>query len=154
LPFCQITLTARKYSCLHYDENLLTLGDHLKKRRYSLRQHQRHVAKLLGVSPETVYNWEHNRSAPSLHHIPKVIEFLGYDPYTIKEGLGESIIQARRALGMTQKELARRLGVDPGTLGKWERGERKPNRGMEEKIKKFFGFLNRTSDWSINNLLY
>ena len=58
------------------------------------------------------------------------------------EGLGERIIQARRALGMTQKELARRLGVDPSIVGYWERGERRPTGEMEEKIESLLGSLN------------
>jgi transcriptional regulator with XRE-family HTH domain len=140
-----VKLTARKRSYLPYEENLLTLGDLLKKRRFELRLQQKDVANLLGTSETTVYNWEKNRSAPSLYQISKVIEFLGYDPYTIKEGLGERIIRARQALGMTQKELARRLGVDPTTLGQWERGERKPTKGLEEKIDSLLGSLNPPS---------
>ena len=97
---------------------------------------------MLGVSAATVYNWENNRSSPSLLQIPKVIKFLGYDPYTSNETFGERIIRARRALGMTQKDLARRLGVDPMTLGYWERGERRPSGEMGKKINGFLGGLN------------
>lgn len=46
---------------------------------------------------------------------------------------------------MTQKELARRLGVDPGTLGYWEKGERRPTKGLEEKIDNFLVSLNTPS---------
>ena len=140
MPFCHVTLTARKRSSFPYDENLLTPGDHLKKKRFSLRQHQKHVANLLKVSEQTVCNWEKNRTSPSLYQIPKVIKFLGYDPYTTNETLGGKIIQARRALGMTQEELARRLGIDPTTLGYWERGEKRPSGEMGEKLEKFYGF--------------
>lgn len=143
LPFCHITLTARKHSYLPYDEKLLTPGEHLKKRRFALGQHQKHVANLLKVSEQTVGNWEKNRSTPSLYQIPKVIEFLGYDPYTTTiDSFGERISRLRRALGMTQKELARRLGIDPGTLGYWERGERRPPRGLKEKINDLILSLN------------
>jgi transcriptional regulator with XRE-family HTH domain len=68
-----------------------------------------------------------------------VIRFLGYDPYTTKEGLGGKIIRARRALGMTQKELAGRLGVDPSALGYWERGGRRPTRELEDRVSIFLG---------------
>jgi transcriptional regulator with XRE-family HTH domain len=41
--------------------------------------------------------------------------------------IGEtSGVRHRTTLGMTQKEDARRLGVDQGTLAKWERGKREP----------------------------
>jgi transcriptional regulator with XRE-family HTH domain len=142
LPFCHLKLTAEKPSYFPKIDNPVNLGDHLKNRRFELGfLQQKDVAKMLGVSPETVYNWEHNRSAPSLYQIPKVIQFLGYDPYTIKETLGGRIKRARQVLGMTQKELARKLGVDPGTLGKWERGERKPSNEMEEKATQLLNFF-------------
>ena len=95
---------------------------------------------MLGVSPETVYNWEHHLSTPALPQIPKVIKFLGYDPYPKKEGLGGRITKARQTLGMTQVELARRLGVDPGTLGKWERGEKKPTKEDTKKMSEILNY--------------
>jgi transcriptional regulator with XRE-family HTH domain len=131
LPFCHAWLTARRRSLFPYDKNLLTLGDDLIKKRYSLRQHQKHVANLLKFIEATVYNWEKNHTTPSIYHIPRVIEFLGYNPYTTNETFGGRIIQARRALGMLQKELSGKLGVDPTTLEYWERG-----RGSLPKIWK------------------
>jgi transcriptional regulator with XRE-family HTH domain len=38
---------------------------------------------------------------------------------------------------LTQKELAKRLGVDPGTLARWERGEREPTGRFAESVKQF-----------------
>jgi transcriptional regulator with XRE-family HTH domain len=141
LPFCHLKLTAEKRSSFPKIENPVTLGDHLRKRRFAFGfLQQKDVAKLLGVSPETVYNWEHGLSTPSLYHIPKVIQFLGYDPYIIKEDIGGRIKKARQSIGMTQKELAWKLGVDPGTLGKWERGEKRPLKEMEKRIKRFLRF--------------
>jgi ribosome-binding protein aMBF1 (putative translation factor) len=37
-----------------------------------------------------------------------------------------SLVCGRTALGLSQKETAHRLGVDPSTLPRWERGEREP----------------------------
>jgi DNA-binding XRE family transcriptional regulator len=46
--------------------------------------------------------------------MPRIIEFLGYVPYDAQaKTLGEQIIAYRKLLGLTQKELARRLGVGP-----------------------------------------
>jgi DNA-binding transcriptional regulator YiaG len=61
-----------------------------------------------------------------LHLIPRVVEFLGYDPLADSDGdasLGERIVWSRRARGIRQKDLARQLGVDPGTLAHWEYGK-------------------------------
>ena len=41
----------------------------------------------------------------------------------IRTGLGRSI---RERAGLSQSELARSLGVDSGTVSKWEAGERSP----------------------------
>lgn len=143
LPFCHVTLTCRKQSSFQNPEELITLGDHLKKRRFELKLQQKDVANLIRVSKATVYNWEKNRSTPSLYYIPRVIEFLGYDPYDASsKTLGERIVRARRTLGMTQKELARKLGIDPSTLGHWERGKRKATKGLEKRLDAFFVILN------------
>ena len=76
----------------------------------------------------TIYTWESNRSSPALRFVPRIIKFLGYVLYdTQAESLGQEIVAARRRLGISQRELARRLGVDPGTLGRWETGKGRPS---------------------------
>ncbi len=61
----------------------------------------------LNVSDVTIYLWEKNKAQPSLAQIPKIIEFLGGDPFTKKpEKLGERIREYRRVYGLSQKELA------------------------------------------------
>jgi transcriptional regulator with XRE-family HTH domain len=37
---------------------------------------------------------------------------------------GRELKKRRALLGLTQKELAERLGVSPNTVARWERGER------------------------------
>ena len=38
------------------------------------------LAQQLNVRVETVANWEHSRSIPDIRRLPRIIEFLGYDP--------------------------------------------------------------------------
>jgi transcriptional regulator with XRE-family HTH domain len=38
---------------------------------------------------------------------------------------------------MTQGEAAKRLGIDPGTLARWERGEREPAGVLLERVERF-----------------
>jgi transcriptional regulator with XRE-family HTH domain len=45
----------------------------------------------------------------------------------------DAIRDARRALGLTQVELARALGVAPNTVARWERGEVRP--GSEPMVR-------------------
>jgi transcriptional regulator with XRE-family HTH domain len=44
-------------------------------------------------------------------------------------------------LGITQKELAKRLKIDPSTLGQWEKGKGKPSKKISEKLVGFFASL-------------
>ena len=58
---------------------------------------------------------------------PKIIAFLGDVPYDTQAGtLGKRIVACRRTIGLTQKELAWRLGVDPTALGGWKKGRGQP----------------------------
>lgn len=48
--------------------------------------------------------------------------------------------ELRRQHGnMTQRELAKELGVSPAAVALWETGERVPRLAMVRKIAKFFG---------------
>lgn len=45
----------------------------------------------------------------------------------------------KRHGGMSQRELAKRLGVTPGAVALWETGDRVPRLSMVRKIAKLFG---------------
>jgi site-specific DNA recombinase len=107
-------------------EQLITLGDHLLRRRLVLKLLQRQVAEQIGVNKASIGNWESNQSEPSVEYMPAIIRFLGYNPLPPKEDWAPRLVQCRTILGLTQKESAHRMGVDPSTLAKWERGERVP----------------------------
>jgi len=107
-------------------EELNTLGDHLLRRRLTLKLLQRQVADQLGVDKASVYNWETNRTKPGLEYMPAIIAFLGYNPLPPPEAWADRLVQCRIVLGLTQKDSAKRIGVDPSTLARWERGEREP----------------------------
>jgi transcriptional regulator with XRE-family HTH domain len=83
---------------------------------------QKYVALAIGVDTCTITNWEKGRSEPELRFIPRIINFLGYQPdATNPVTLGESIKRYRYLKGISQKELARQMGVDPSTLNRLER---------------------------------
>jgi len=86
----------------------------------------------------TICNWEINRTSPQLYLIPRIIAFLDYNPYDTQSGsLGKRIVAYRRVMGITQKELARRLGVDPSTLARWETGRGQPSKKLRERLEDF-----------------
>jgi transcriptional regulator with XRE-family HTH domain len=136
LPFCKMSLKAQKPLHPAYPETLKTLGDHLRKKRLDLRLSQKEVAQRLEAVESSVLNWEKNRTQPSLPFLPKIIEFLGYVPYdTTEKTVGERILAYRRYLGLSQEKLARSLGIDPSTLGRWERDKRRPLKRLLERLK-------------------
>jgi transcriptional regulator with XRE-family HTH domain len=138
LPFCHITLHGQKPLPKAYPRELRTLGDHLRKRRLDLGLLQRGVALILGVEEATIWNWEKNYSSPKLHYIPRIIKFLGYVPIKVEsKTLGERIVNYRRLSGITQKGLAKSLGVDPSTLGRWERDKGRPLKRHMAKLTTF-----------------
>jgi len=109
------------------------LGDHLRKKRLDLKLLQRE-------EEATVWNWENNYSSPKLHYIPRIIKFLGYAPFKIEaKTLGDRIVNYRRLSGITQKELAKSLGIDPSTLGCWERNDSRPLKRHLEGLTAFLG---------------
>ena len=140
MPFGDVTLKAMKPVALPYPDYLETIGDHIKTRRFDLGLFQKDIAAQLGVNVNTVNNWEKNHSSPQLYLLPRIIEFKGYDPLDDDSeslSLGEQVVRARRRLGITRKDLARRLRVDPSTLAHWENGRRLPmpeNRAKLEKL--------------------
>ena len=130
LPFCHLTLQAKKpVRREKYPDFIRTWGDYIKVRRLDLKLTKRQLSLKFHVDDTTVYLWEKNRVKPSLAQIPKIIEFLGYDPFEKEtENLGAKIQDYRRVHGLSQKKLAEQLGVDQTTLAGWERGEHKPSK--------------------------
>jgi transcriptional regulator with XRE-family HTH domain len=118
-------------------EKLETVGDHLLRRRVILKLLQKQVAEQLGVDKMTISNWENGRSEPGPAHMPAVIRFLGYNPLPTPKGWPDRLVQTRTAMGLTQREAARRIGVDAGTLARWERGEREPAGAFAKLASRF-----------------
>jgi transcriptional regulator with XRE-family HTH domain len=137
LPFCNLKLKSPKPIDRAYPTELRTIGDHVRKRRLDLGQLQRDVALRIGVDKTTVFNWESGTASPNLRAIPGVVRFLGYDPTETGSALGERLRAARRRLGISHADLARRLGVDPTTVLDWEIGRHRPSRRYRQSIDEF-----------------
>jgi len=85
LPFCQIMLKAQKppkdwYGKAFYRQQMSTIGATIRQKRLKSGISQAALAKRLNAGVETVANWEHSRTIPAVCRLPKLIEFLGYDP--------------------------------------------------------------------------
>jgi len=151
LHFCDVTLSAKKPLTEAYPKTVQTIGDHLRKKRLDLKVFQRDVAKRLGVTTSTITNWEKNRGGPALRLIPKIITFLGSDPFPqAVSSLRGKILQYRWTQGLTIKKLAGILGIDPTTLARWERGEVEPRGKLKERVNSFLKILTGQAKLVVN----
>jgi DNA-binding XRE family transcriptional regulator len=61
-----LTLSAKRPPNSAYPKTLVTLGDHLRKRRLDVGLFQKDVAVAIGVDTMTICNWEKGRTEPEL----------------------------------------------------------------------------------------
>jgi transcriptional regulator with XRE-family HTH domain len=87
---------------------------------------QKDVAQQIGVNTASIYNWEANRTKPEVHFMAAIVRFLGYNPLPAGQSWAERLVRGRISLGLSQKQAALRIGVDPSTLARWERADREP----------------------------
>jgi transcriptional regulator with XRE-family HTH domain len=67
---------AEKPEDSRYPTELRTLGDRLRARRLDLGLRQKDVARLLGVTEDSVCYWESGRVRPSSRMIRRIQDFL------------------------------------------------------------------------------
>lgn len=101
---------------------------------------RKELADKLGVKAKTVSFWELGLSHLSVKYLPAVIRFLGYDPTPEVTSLPQRLKAARRRLGISQRVLARRFGMDTKTIRDWELGRisrrtRRVERVLEDFVK-------------------
>jgi transcriptional regulator with XRE-family HTH domain len=96
------------------------------------------VAKILGVTPDTITNWELKRNEPTAKFAKLIIDFLGYFPFPFDNlPLGKQLYYARLITGKTQKQVAALIGCDSSTLRKIELGAKKQQMRVRGKIEEF-----------------
>ena len=79
-------------------------------------------------------NWERNYRAPKIQYVPKVIDFLGYVPFSMGGSFPEKLKAYRKLRGLTQQQLADVLGVVLPTVQTWEAGIHQPMPKMRERV--------------------
>jgi len=96
---------------------------------------QSDVADRIRVGTQTVNYWENGHFNPEARYMPAIVGFLGYDPCgPPAAGFPARIKAARIAAGLTRRELAARIGVHPGTVAEWERGDARPARASQDRL--------------------
>jgi DNA-binding XRE family transcriptional regulator len=107
-----------------YPKTPTTIGEHIRKRRLDLNLFQKEVAKIIGVSEDSVTYWETSRSYPQIRHIPSIVSFLGYNPFkTNSAGLADQVKKYRLMNGLSLKRMGEIIGVNETTVASWESGK-------------------------------
>jgi len=98
------------------------------------------VADRIGIWAQTVNYWENNYFNPEVRYVPGIVAFLGYEPSGPSPASFPLQLKVTRiAAGLTRRQLAAQLGVHPGTVAEWERGEAQPITVLRERIKALLG---------------
>ncbi|BCA78271.1 helix-turn-helix transcriptional regulator [Desulfuromonas sp. AOP6] len=118
-------------------EEPTTLGDHLRRRRLELGLYQKDVAVQIGVTTSTIWNWENNWSTITLSCMPKVIEFLGYNPVPWPDKLVDKLAWYKQVHGLTLEQLGAEMNRDPEQLSDWLSGRHKPCRRNRKEVELF-----------------
>ena len=146
MPYAPVTLKGSKPKDPDFEPR--SLGEHIRKRRLDLRLSQKEVARRLGWSWRTIFNWENGKTKPAIESIPAIIGFLGYNPFPEADSLSDRLVALRRGNGWTIKQAAEQLGVDEGTWGRWEKTDI-PWKRYQEIVQSFLEQLSagRPGHW-------
>ncbi len=109
-------------------ENPHTVSEHLYNRQMELGISQNEMARRIGVKPENIIYWAKSKTTPMIKFIPKIIAFLGYNPFPVDDkSIGGQIKRYRMEKGLNFRKLAKVTGNDPGTLARWEQNITAPS---------------------------
>lgn len=139
---------------------LRSYGQELRNARVPAGLRQEDVAGELGVSTQTVRNWESGRVEPSEEHKRRLGELLGeqlgdfavfyedlhsYNPKRNEPVVnGRSLREARRESGLTQAQAAETVGVNRNSIVRYENGASRPLPKILEQLSRLYG---RSPDW-------
>jgi len=97
---------------------------------------QKDVAKICGVTEDSITNWEKNKCLPQIKFFPKIISFLGYLPCEVDLTTFPGKLKAYRYInGLSQKQLGKLLRVDGATVCSWELGKSQPHKEILTKLE-------------------
>ena len=169
LPFCDrvVSVPRSKYLPSHsrgipVPKEPTTIGGHLRKRRLQLRIYQSEAAQKLKVSTVTLSRWESDRLHPTWPYWPRIVAYLGYDPFVdpalgrpkgnesrsvailsseAPVSIGQRIARRRMEMKKTRNECAKMLGISAKTLWGWETERRLPSPLLRDRIRRLLGHL-------------
>jgi len=108
--------------------NPQTLGDFIRVKRVEALQLQSDVARIIGVSEDTITNWETNRFVPQINLYPAIFQYLGYYPFHHEsDSIAGKLKQVRYCLGLSYEAAGELFAVNASTIRAWELGINRPS---------------------------
>ena len=139
---------------------LRSFGLELRNARILVGLRQEDVAAKLGVSTQTVRNWESGRVEPSEENKRRLGELLGgqlgdfavfyedlhsYNPKRKEPAVnGRLMREARREAGLTQAQAAEMIGVNRNSVVRYENGASRPLPEILEQLSRLY---DRSPNW-------
>jgi len=140
LAFCDFDAVRLLPQPKRRTEQLLDLSNHIRQRRMELEMSLDDLAQLLGVTKDTVVYWETQQIAPNITQLPKIIAFLGYNPFEDETGtFGGKIKEYRYRNGLSQRKLASLLAVSVSALKSWEENAFTPTIEHQKVLSELLG---------------
>lgn len=106
------------------------------------------LAAAAEVPTANIYNWEAGRARIPAHHLATLAELLGVEQQRLRRLLSAApaahvspvhpLRRLRRRTGLSQAQVAGRIGASRHTVGAWERGRRPPP-GMLRPLATVYG---------------
>jgi transcriptional regulator with XRE-family HTH domain len=129
------------------------LADRIRVRRQANDLTQAELAEKLGVGPATVSNWESGRVSPNEDRTAELDSILGGGVFSAgiverlnnsgtdapRRNLGDRIRISRQRSGLTQNELADKVGVTHGAISHWESGRVVPDDSRVGQLESILG---------------
>ena len=113
------------------------------------------LAKKIDVTPSSIYSWETGRTTPYQSSIENIIKKLGIKTLDLCEIIEEDhkdkqrlpkriffphkVTHFRVKLGLFKKDLAKRMGVNPSEISRWESGKHDPTTATIQRMAKALG---------------
>jgi len=86
------------------------------------------------ILPEAEFHWLCENAGVQPNSTGAEVDPLMSTPAADRDSLAAKLVQRRRAVALTQAELARRAGIRPETLNRIERGRRDPDFATVRKL--------------------
>jgi len=102
---------------------------------------QQQLATKLNVAKETIRSWERGITKPVFENFEKLTAFFDKHQAEIdkaEEITGKWLKRMRQSYGLSQAQVAEKIGVSKQTIGLWERGIKKPDLFNQKKLRKIF----------------